>query len=96
MKRKPLKRKPQEQAFVLVGAGDIASCREPEGARATARLIEKIPGTVFAAGDLAYESGSPDEFEFCYGPTWGRFKDRTRPAMGNHEYVNPIAHGYFE
>ena len=58
MKRKPLKRKPQEQSFVLVGAGDIASCKEPEGARATAKLIEKIPGTVFAAGDLAYESGS--------------------------------------
>jgi len=96
MERKPLKRKPQEQRFVLVGAGDIASCKEPEGARATAKLIEKIPGTVFAAGDLVYESGSPDEFEFCYGPTWGRFKDRTRPAMGNHEYVNPIAHGYFE
>src|ERR1700741_2068702 len=41
------------QSFVLVGAGDIASCKEPEGARATAKLVEKIPGTVFAAGDLA-------------------------------------------
>jgi hypothetical protein len=96
MKRKPSKEKPQEQTYVLVGAGDIASCKAPEGARATAKLIEKIPGTVFAAGDLAYESGSPDEFEFCYGPTWGRFKDRTRPTLGNHEYVNPTAHGYFE
>jgi hypothetical protein len=95
MKRKALKEKPQGQTFVLVGAGDIASCEEPEGARATAKLIEKIPGTVFATGDLAYESGSPDEFESCYGPTWGRFKDRTRPTLGNHEYVNPTAHGYF-
>jgi hypothetical protein len=89
-------RQPEAQTFVLVGAGDIASCKSPEGARATAKLIEQIPGTVFAAGDLAYESGSPDDFEFCYGPTWGRFKDRTRPALGNHEYVNPTAHGYFE
>jgi hypothetical protein len=96
VKRKPLKKKPQEQTFVLVGAGDIASCNEPEGAQATAKLIERIPGTVFATGDLAYESGSPDEFEFCYGPTWGRFKDRTRPTLGNHEYGNPTAHGYFE
>jgi calcineurin-like phosphoesterase family protein len=86
----------REQTFVLVGAGDISSCKSPEGARATAKLIEQIPGTVFAAGDLAYESGSPDEFEFCYGPTWGRFKSRTKPALGNHEYVNPTAHGYFE
>jgi hypothetical protein len=86
----------QNRPFVLVGAGDIASCKSPEGARATAKLIEQIPGTVFAAGDLAYESGSPDEFEFCYGPTWGKFKDRTKPALGNHEYVNPTAHGYFD
>jgi hypothetical protein len=87
---------PQNHPLILVGAGDISSCKNPEGARATAKLIEQIPGTVFAAGDLAYESGSPDEFEFCYGPTWGRFKDRTKPAMGNHEYVNPTAHGYFD
>src|SRR5467141_3189694 len=85
-----------ERAFVLVGAGDIASCKEPQGARATAKLIEQIPGTVFAAGDLAYEKGSASEFKNCYDPTWGRFKNRTRPAMGNHEYVNPTAHGYFE
>ena len=93
---KPAEKDSNEQTFVLVGAGDIASCKNPEGARATAKLIEQIPGTVFAAGDLAYESGSPDEFEFCYGPTWGKFKDRTKPAMGNHEYGNPTAHGYFD
>jgi hypothetical protein len=93
---KASKKQPAAQTFILVGAGDIASCKSPEGARATAKLIEQIPGTVFAAGDLAYESGSPDEFEFCYGPTWGRFKDRTKPTLGNHEYVNPTAHGYFE
>jgi hypothetical protein len=85
-----------EETFTLVGAGDIAGCKSLEGAKATANLIEKIPGTVFADGDLAYESGSPDEFESCYGPTWGRFKDRTKPAMGNHEYLNPTAHGYFD
>jgi len=93
---KPESSKTEPATYTLVGAGDIAGCRAIEGARATAKLIEKIPGTVFAAGDLAYESGSPDEFEFCYGPTWGRFKDRTRPAMGNHEYENPTAHGYFD
>src|SRR5581483_6223433 len=31
----------------------------------------------------------------CYAPTWGRFKARTRPAVGNHEYVTPGAAGYF-
>jgi len=38
---------------VLVGAGDIADCRDPAGAQATAKLLEKIPGTVMAVGDLA-------------------------------------------
>lgn len=82
---------------VLVGAGDIASCKHLEGARATAQLIEKIPGTVFAAGDLAYEKGSAAEFQNCYGSTWGRFKGRTRPALGNHEYGLPgAATAYFQ
>jgi len=71
---------------VLVGAGDIASCDDLAGAEATAKLIEKIPGTVFAVGDLAYPDGSEEQFANCYTPTWGRFKARTRPAPGNHEY----------
>jgi hypothetical protein len=89
------KKRQPDRAFVLVGAGDIASCKNPEGARATAKLIEQIPGTVFAAGDLAYEKGTAEEFKNCYDPAWGRFKDRTKPALGNHEYVDPTASGYF-
>jgi len=81
--------------YVLVGAGDIAGCSSLEGAAATAKLIEKIPGTVFAAGDLAYERGTPEEFSKCYGTTWGRFKDRTRPIPGNHEYNSAKGLAYF-
>ena len=76
----------QSDDAVLVGAGDIASCDDLAGAEATAKLIDKIPGTVFAVGDLAYPDGSDEQFANCYGPTWGRFKERTRPAPGNHEY----------
>ena len=79
---------------VLVGAGDIASCDDLAGAEATATLIDKIPGTVFAAGDLAYPDGSDEQFAKCYGPTWGRFRERTRPAPGNHEYHKGGASGY--
>jgi len=93
---KAKKKRLPERTFVLVGAGDIASCKNPEGARATAKLIEHIPGTVFAAGDLAYEKGSADDFKNCYDPAWGRFKERTKPALGNHEYVDPAASGYFQ
>lgn len=84
----------QEGDTVLVGAGDISSCDDLSGAEATAKLIEKIPGTVFAAGDLAYPDGSDEQFAKCYNPTWGRFKDRTRPAAGNHEYHSDGASGY--
>src|SRR5215831_2607037 len=79
---------------VLVGAGDIASCDDLAGAEATAKLIENIPGTVFAVGDLAYPDGTDEQFARCYGATWGRFKDRTRPAPGNHEYHSSGASGY--
>jgi hypothetical protein len=79
---------------VFVGAGDISSCDDLAGAEATAKLIEKIPGTVFAAGDLAYPDGSDAQFAKCYNPTWGRFKDRTRPVPGNHEYHSDGASGY--
>ena len=79
---------------VLVGAGDIASCDDLAGAEATAKLIDKIPGTVFAAGDLAYPDGSAEQFANCYAPTWGRFKNRTRPAPGNHEYHSTGASAY--
>lgn len=83
-----------EGSPVLVGAGDIASCDDLTGAEATAKLIDKIPGTVFAVGDLAYPDGSDEQFANCYGPTWGRFKVRTRPAPGNHEYHKTGASGY--
>jgi len=96
IKTGPVPPKPPE-TVTLVGAGDIASCKDLEGARATAALIDKIPGTVFAAGDLAYEKGSPADFQNCYGQTWGRFKDRTRPTLGNHEYALPgPATAYFQ
>jgi hypothetical protein len=87
---------PDGKTFVLVRAGDIESCKAPEGARATTQLLEKIPGTVFAAGDLAYDRGSAAEFKNWYDQTWGEFKTRTRPTLGNHEYADHTASGYFQ
>jgi acid phosphatase type 7 len=49
-----------------------------------------------ALGDVAYPRGSAANFEECYGPSWGRFKERTRPVPGNHEYFTEGATGYFE
>jgi hypothetical protein len=85
-----------DQTAVLVGAGDIADCADLSGAEATAKLLEKIPGTVMAIGDLAYPSGTKEEFDNCYDKTWGRVKFRTRPAAGNHEFHSAAATPYFE
>jgi hypothetical protein len=85
----------KEPIALLVGAGDIADCRDLSGAEATAKLLDKIPGTVFAAGDLAYPDGSEENFE-CYDKTWGRAKSRTRPAPGNHEFHAAGATPYFD
>jgi Calcineurin-like phosphoesterase len=79
---------------VLVGAGDIADCKDLAGAEATAKLLEQIPGTVFAVGDLAYPDGTKENFD-CYDRTWGRVKARTRPAPGNHEFHQAGAAYYF-
>jgi acid phosphatase type 7 len=79
---------------VLVAAGDIASCRT-QADEATAELVEGIDGTVLALGDEAYPRGSAANFEECYGPSWGRFKGRTKPVPGNHEYYTEGARGYF-
>jgi acid phosphatase type 7 len=80
---------------VIVAAGNIANCRSGDD-EATARLLEGISGTVLALGDNAYPRGSAENFEECYEPTWGRFKDRTRPVPGNHEYYTEEAAGYFD
>ena len=80
---------------ILVGAGDIARCGV-EGAEATAKLLDRISGTVFVAGDNAYMSGTIEEYRTCYAPSWGRHLARTRPVPGNHEYRTAGAAGYFE
>jgi hypothetical protein len=80
---------------VLVGAGDIADCSNLLGAGATAKLLDSIAGTVFTAGDNAYDSGTAEQFANCYDPTWGRHKARTRPSVGNHEFHSGGAAPYF-
>ena len=92
-------------AIVTVyAAGDIARCAGGDparsGAAATADLIvaglnADPQAAVLMLGDATYPVGAPAEFTDCYAPTWGRFKDRTRPAPGNHEYATKGAAGYF-
>jgi hypothetical protein len=70
---------------VLAGAGDIARCTYDDD-EATAKLLDAIAGVVFTAGDNVYGSGTADQFNDCYQPTWGRHRHRTRSSPGNHDY----------
>ena len=79
---------------ILLAAGDIGDCNSA-GAKLTASLIASRPGTVAALGDTAYPTGSTSDFARCYQPSWGLFKGRTRPAVGNHEYFSANAGPYF-
>ena len=86
---------------VFIGAGDIGECPLSNGkykpkntkaeatAKAVADLLPADPamGVVFIAGDNAYGKGTAKQYAECYDPTWGRFKDRTRPVPGNHEFI---------
>ena len=74
-----------EVIVTLWAVGDIASCDKDED-EATARLLDGQPGLLAMLGDAVYPNASAEEFANCYGPTWGRHKDRTRPVPGNHEY----------
>ena len=78
----------------MVAAGDIAGC-DTTGDEATAALVDTMPGTVAALGDLVYENATASDFAACYTPSWGRFKARTRPTAGNHEYFTPGAAPYY-
>ena len=79
----------------LVGAGDIADCSSTND-NATAATINGLPSAaVFTLGDNVYPDGTLASFNNCYGPSWGQFKNRTHPVVGNHDYNTPGASGYY-
>ena len=86
---------PPGSSQVLVGAGNIAECSAAND-EATAAILDTIPGTVFTPGNNMIGSGSLSVFTTCYGPSWGRHKPRTRPAVGWQEYKTPGAAGYWQ
>jgi len=80
---------------VIAAAGDIANCSSNMD-EATAQLLDSIaPTRVLTLGDNVYPDGADAEFSACYEPTWGRHKAKTHPSVGNHDYHQPGAAGYF-
>lgn len=81
---------------IFVGAGDISICGSTTDDD-TAALLDGIPGLVYTAGDNAYYSGTVAEYA-CYDASWGRHKARTKPVIGNHDFVTgqgSVYHSYF-
>lgn len=48
--------------------------------------VSVAPQAVLGLGDYQYEVPSAKAFAQYYGPTWGRLKEITIPAIGNQEY----------
>lgn len=98
----PATQAPQNQKpdATLVVVGDIASCKVKDDDK-LAKVVEKIltenkDAVLVTLGDNAYPKGRPEDFKNCYDPILGKFKKRTIPVIGNHEYEgSPTAYGYF-
>jgi hypothetical protein len=84
---------------VVYAAGDIA-CDPTDpgynaGAGTSTRCAQKRTSDIvvnsgafdaaLALGDIQYNSASLSNIQKVYDPTWGRFKAKTRPVIGNHE-----------
>jgi len=86
---------PSEQpAATMIAVGDIATC-DAEGDSATAALVAEMDGTLATLGDNVYPAGSDQAFADCYDPVYGPFKDRTRPAIGNHDIEDDGGDAYY-
>jgi hypothetical protein len=80
---------------VIAAAGDL--CANATDCAGTANLIDAIdPTRVLALGDNAYQDGTIDQYNAYYDPNWGRFKAKTSPVLGNHDYHTAGGSGYFD
>jgi hypothetical protein len=76
--------------------GDTGWCGSP-ALGPLSRLFDRFDGDILLAGDLAYPSGTMEEFRNCFEPSFGRFKSRMRASPGNHDYVSSVtAQSYFD
>jgi acid phosphatase type 7 len=92
---------PMPNSVSLLAVGDIAQCGSlpaaSSAAAKTAALIDTLAPDLplLLLGDLVYNSGTMAEYQNCYEPTYGRFKARSHPAPGNHDYGVPNGADYY-
>jgi acid phosphatase type 7 len=92
---------------VVAAAGDIACGTGYQGdycmqMQTSDQILKMNPAAVLALGDIQYEGGAYSDYvnassnpKIGYDKAWGRFKTKTYPAIGNHEYLTPLADNYF-
>ncbi len=88
---------PAGQPFVLAATGDGAG-GTANSDTVTSMINSWNPNMFLYLGDV-YEKGTSTEFYNWYGTAdtfFGRFRDVTNPSIGNHEYENGVAPGYFD
>jgi hypothetical protein len=79
----------------IAAAGDIA-CGSTSTATACKQMatsdliLGANPAAVLALGDTQYESGVYADYLSRFDPSWGRFKPKIYPAIGNHEYGSSL------
>jgi hypothetical protein len=85
------------RSVTIAAAGDISES-ELTDQRATSDLVlDEDPDRVLVLGDSQYPNGSPEDFDDYYDPTWGRLKDQTSPAPGNHDKYDSSGYAdYFD
>jgi hypothetical protein len=87
---------------VMLALGDIAKCKgtppaPTSGAMITADMLADTSGPIFTLGDSSNDTGTAEDYANCYDPSWGKLKDRTYPAIGNHDQIaDPDAHPFFD
>jgi acid phosphatase type 7 len=82
-----------ESPYFNDGLGIPGTCRQ----KLTSDLLLREDLTdVFTLGDNQYDDGQLSKFQLSFGPSWGRLKGLMHPVVGNHEYKDPNAAGYFD
>ncbi|HET8712180.1 MAG TPA: PKD domain-containing protein [Gemmatimonadales bacterium] len=88
--------RPSASSVVFMGAGNIGDCSSSNDNRTAALIAAEPDAVVFTLGDNAFPNGTDTDYDDCYSPSWGQFKARTHPTLGNHEYNMGNADGAFD
>ena len=80
--------------LVVAAVGDIAICGQ-EGDDQTAALVANWDAEIIIPGDPNNENGNMYEYQHCYDPSWGVYRDKVHTVAGNHDYYSDPLQNYY-